>query len=52
MQITRSSIATARGPTDWFTGDVSVDAVHWLQPPSPPGSRPGLTAGGPPAEPG
>jgi quercetin dioxygenase-like cupin family protein len=27
MQITRSSIATAKGPADWFTGDVYIDAV-------------------------
>lgn len=27
MKITRSSIETARGPADWFTGDVYVDAV-------------------------
>jgi quercetin dioxygenase-like cupin family protein len=27
MQITRSSIDTATGPEDWFTGDVYIDAV-------------------------
>jgi quercetin dioxygenase-like cupin family protein len=27
MQITRSSIATAAGPPDWFTGDVYIDTV-------------------------
>src|SRR5271154_712432 len=27
MQITRSSVETARGPQDWFTGDVYIDAV-------------------------
>src|SRR3979409_915436 len=27
MQITRSSIDTAKGPEDWFTGDVYIDAV-------------------------
>src|SRR4051812_41800218 len=27
MQITRSSITTQKGPADWFTGDVYVDAV-------------------------
>jgi quercetin dioxygenase-like cupin family protein len=27
MQITRSSIETAKGSADWFTGDVYVDAV-------------------------
>ncbi|MGH3744762.1 MAG: (R)-mandelonitrile lyase [Mycobacteriales bacterium] len=27
MQITRSSIATQRGPADWFTGDVYIDAL-------------------------
>ncbi|WP_251096544.1 hypothetical protein [Streptomyces sp. Caat 7-52] len=41
MQITRSSIPTVKGPADWFTGDVYIDAVaaapehdvvHWLTP--------------------
>jgi quercetin dioxygenase-like cupin family protein len=27
MQITRSSIDTAPGPSDWFTGSVYIDAV-------------------------
>jgi quercetin dioxygenase-like cupin family protein len=27
MQITRSSIATDRGSSDWFTGEVCIDAV-------------------------
>jgi quercetin dioxygenase-like cupin family protein len=27
MQITRSSLDTARGPADWFTGDVYIDTV-------------------------
>ena len=27
MQITRSSVDTAKGPADWFTGDVYLDAV-------------------------
>ena len=27
MQITRSSIDTAKGPSDWFTGDVYIDSV-------------------------
>ena len=27
MQITRSSIDTQKGPADWFTGDVHIDAV-------------------------
>src|SRR5436305_2812585 len=27
MQITRSSIDTAKGPADWFTRDVYIDAV-------------------------
>ena len=26
MQITRSSIDTQKGPSDWFTGDVYIDA--------------------------
>jgi quercetin dioxygenase-like cupin family protein len=27
MQITRSTIDTLKGPADWFTGDVYVDAI-------------------------
>jgi quercetin dioxygenase-like cupin family protein len=27
MQITRSTTDTAKGPADWFTGDVYIDAV-------------------------
>ena len=27
MQITRNSIDTQKGPADWFTGDVYIDAV-------------------------
>ena len=27
MQITRSSLDTAPGPADWFTGDVYIDAI-------------------------
>src|ERR1700733_5928048 len=27
MQITRSTADTAKGPADWFTGDVYIDAV-------------------------
>ena len=27
MQITRSSVETAAGPSDWFTGSVYIDAV-------------------------
>src|SRR4026207_1831857 len=27
MEITRSSVDTAKGPADWFTGDVYIDAV-------------------------
>ena len=34
MQITRSSIDTAKGPADWFTGDVYIDAVAAAPPPS------------------
>jgi quercetin dioxygenase-like cupin family protein len=33
MEITRSSLDTAKGPADWFTGDVYIDAV--ASPPSP-----------------
>ena len=34
MQITRSSIDTAKGPSDWFTGDVYIDSVAAAPPPS------------------
>jgi quercetin dioxygenase-like cupin family protein len=34
MQITRSSIDTAKGPADWFTGDVYIDAVAAAPEPS------------------
>jgi quercetin dioxygenase-like cupin family protein len=27
MQITRNSLETVKGPADWFTGDVYIDAV-------------------------
>ena len=27
MQITRSSLATQKGPADWFTGDVYLDPI-------------------------
>ena len=27
MKITRSNLDTAKGPADWFTGDVYIDAV-------------------------
>src|SRR3954451_17400392 len=27
MKITRSSVATAKGPADWFTGEVYIDTV-------------------------
>jgi quercetin dioxygenase-like cupin family protein len=27
MQITRNSLETTRGPADWFTGDVYIDAI-------------------------
>ena len=27
MQVTRSRIDTEKGPADWFTGDVYIDAV-------------------------
>jgi quercetin dioxygenase-like cupin family protein len=33
MEITRSSIDTAKGPADWFTGDVYIDAVAAPHPP-------------------
>ena len=34
MQITRSAIATVKGPADWFTGDVWIDAVAAAPAPS------------------
>jgi quercetin dioxygenase-like cupin family protein len=34
MKITRSSRATAKGPADWFTGDVYIDTVTTVTPPS------------------
>ncbi len=34
MKITRSSIATAKGPADWFTGNVYIDAVAAAPAPS------------------
>lgn len=34
MQITRSTIDTAKGPADWFTGDVYIDSVAAAPPPS------------------
>jgi len=27
MQITRSSVDTMKGPADWFSGDVDIDAI-------------------------
>jgi hypothetical protein len=27
MQITRNSLNTAAGPSDWFTGDVYIDSI-------------------------
>lgn len=34
MQITRNSIETARGPSDWFTGTVYIDPVATPSEPS------------------
>ena len=34
MKIIRSSINTAKGPQDWFTGEVYIDAVATAPPPS------------------
>jgi quercetin dioxygenase-like cupin family protein len=34
VQITRSSLDTATGPADWFTGDVYIDAVAAAPAPS------------------
>jgi quercetin dioxygenase-like cupin family protein len=35
MQITRSSIETAQGPAEWFTGSVYIDTVATPAPQSP-----------------
>jgi quercetin dioxygenase-like cupin family protein len=34
MQITRSTVQTQKGPGDWFTGDVYIDAVAAARPPA------------------
>ena len=34
MQITRNSSDTAKGPAEWFTGDVYIDAVAVASPPT------------------
>ncbi|MGY3554990.1 (R)-mandelonitrile lyase [Williamsia sp. R60] len=34
MQIVRSSVSTTKGPSDWFTGDVYIDAVAAAPAPS------------------
>jgi len=34
VQLTRSSLATTKGPAEWFTGDVYIDAVAASAPPS------------------
>jgi quercetin dioxygenase-like cupin family protein len=34
VQITRSSIDTAKGPSDWFTGDVYIDTIATPSAPS------------------
>jgi len=34
MKITRNSSATSKGPADWFTGDVYIDAIAAPAPPS------------------
>ena len=34
MQITRRSVDTAKGPADWFTGDVYIDSVAAASSPS------------------
>jgi quercetin dioxygenase-like cupin family protein len=33
MQITRNSLETAKGPADWFTGDVYMDTIATVAPP-------------------
>ena len=53
MQITRSSIETQKGPADWFTGDVYIDASRRPQGPrpSPPPLCTSHRARGPPGTP-
>ncbi len=34
MQITRNTLETAKGPDDWFTGDVYIDPVAAAHPPA------------------
>ena len=34
MKITRSTLETNKGPSDWFTGDVYIDTVATPSPPS------------------
>ncbi|MEA2273832.1 MAG: hypothetical protein QOI98_2540 [Solirubrobacteraceae bacterium] len=34
MQITRNSLETATGPSDWFTGTVYIDTLATAQAPS------------------
>ncbi len=34
MQLTRNALETNAGPSDWFTGDVHIDAVASPSPPS------------------
>ena len=31
MHITRNSLDTARGPADWFTGEVHIDTVEVMR---------------------
>ena len=40
MEITRSGIDTAKGPDDWFTGDVYIDAVPGGTGPRPRAGQP------------
>jgi quercetin dioxygenase-like cupin family protein len=34
VQITRNTLDTAKGPADWFTGDVYIDTIASPSPPS------------------
>ncbi|HWF55728.1 MAG TPA: hypothetical protein VG223_13900, partial [Solirubrobacteraceae bacterium] len=34
MQLTRNSLDTTPGPTDWFTGNVYIDTIATPAPPS------------------
>ena len=45
MQITRNSLDTGQGPSDWFTGTVYIDAVAAPWPPPAPAASVHFTPG-------